>query len=121
MVDEAIARGRISRSDGADLVAALLARGRALPDLEQLINRGPVEAARRVAGLGPEFPVDDYDDLTAAEVVRRLDGMSKADLRQRAGVRAPQREPQVGARADRAAAGVGGRGRWCGAPIPSTR
>jgi len=82
VVDEAIARGRISRSDGADLVAALLARGRALPDLEQLINRGPVEAARRVAGLGPEFPVDDYDDLTAAEVVRRLDGMSKADLRQ---------------------------------------
>ena len=81
VVDEAIARGRISRSDGADLVAALLARGRALPDLEQLINRGPVEAARRVAGLGPEFPIDDYDDLTAAEVVCRLDGMTKADLR----------------------------------------
>ena len=70
VVDEAVARGRITRGDAADLVTELLARGRA-----------PLDAARRVAGLGPEFPIAGYDDLTAAEVVTALDGMSGADLR----------------------------------------
>ena len=58
VVDEAVERGRITRGDAADLVADLLERA-----------RGPVEAARRVTGLGPEFPISGYDDLTAAEVV----------------------------------------------------
>jgi hypothetical protein len=70
VVDEAVAHGRITRADAADLVAALLARGRA-----------PLEAARRVAGLGAELPIARYDDLTAAEVVAELDGVSRADLR----------------------------------------
>ena len=34
-----------------------------------------------MAGLGPEFPITGYDDLTAAQVVAELDGMSDADLR----------------------------------------
>ena len=80
VIDEAVERGQISRSDGVDLVAALVARGRALPDID-IVARGPVDAARRVAGLGPEIPLTGYDDLTAAEVVRRLDGLSKAELR----------------------------------------
>ncbi len=67
VVDEAVQRGRIGRNDAAALVADLLAV--------------PVEAARRATGLGPGFPVTGYDDLTAAEVVRELDGMSAADLR----------------------------------------
>ena len=86
VVDEAVERGRITRGDAADLVADLLARGRSQAD--DLIGRAraarharPVEAARRVAGLDPEFPITGYDDLTAAEVVRELDGMSPADLR----------------------------------------
>ena len=69
-MDEAVERGRITRADAADVVADVLA-----------LASGPVEAARRVAGLGPEFPITGYDDLTAAEVVRELDGMSAADLR----------------------------------------
>jgi hypothetical protein len=86
VVDEAVARGRITRGDAADLVTDLLARGRSqadelLTELEQLLARGPLEAARRVAGLGPEFPITGYDDLTAAEVVAELDGMSDPDLR----------------------------------------
>ena len=86
VVDEAVERGRITRGDAADLVADLLARGRNQADdligeLEQLVTRGPIEAARRVAGLDPEFPITGYDDLTAAEVVRELDGMGPADLR----------------------------------------
>jgi hypothetical protein len=67
VIDDAVERGRITRGDAADLVADLLARA-------------PIEAARRVAGLGPEFPITGYDDLTAAEVVAELDGMSDADL-----------------------------------------
>jgi hypothetical protein len=86
VVDEAVRRGRITRGDAADLVTDLLARGRSQADdligeLEQLISRGPIEAARRVAGLGPEFPITGYDELTAAEVVSQLDGMSAPDLR----------------------------------------
>jgi hypothetical protein len=86
VVDEAVQRGRITRGDAADLVTDLLARGRSqaedlLGELEQLITRGPIDAARRVAGLGPEFPISGYDDLTAAEVVAELDGMGNAELR----------------------------------------
>jgi hypothetical protein len=86
IVDEAVERGRITRGDAADLVTDVLARGRSqaddlLAELEQLLGRAPIEAARRVAGLGPEFPITGYDDLTAAEVVAELDGMSDADLR----------------------------------------
>lgn len=85
-VDEAVERGRITRGDAADLVTDVLARGRSqaddlLAELEQLLGRAPIEAARRVTGLGPEFPITGYDDLTAAEVVVELDGMSDADLR----------------------------------------
>jgi len=84
--DEAVERGRITRGDAADLVGDVLARGRGQADdlfaeLEQLLGRAPIEAARRVAGLGPEFPITGYDDLTAAEVVAELDGMSDANLR----------------------------------------
>jgi hypothetical protein len=82
VVDEAVERGRITRGDAADLVADVLARGRSQADeLLAELSRAPIEAARRVAGLGPEFPITGYDDLTAAEVVAELDGMADADLR----------------------------------------
>ena len=86
VVDEAVARGRLSPEDGAELVAALLARARGhagglLAELEQRLATEPVQIARRVAGLGPRPPVAGYDDLTAAEVVRELDGMGEGDLR----------------------------------------
>jgi hypothetical protein len=70
VVDEAVERGRMTRGDAADLVAELLALGRA-----------PIEAARRAAGLGPDLPIRGYDDLTAAEVVTELEGMGAPDLR----------------------------------------
>jgi hypothetical protein len=82
VVDEMVERGRITRDDAADLVADLLARGRTQEDeLLELGVRAPLEVARRVAGLGPEFPITGYDDLTAAEVAAELDGMSEAELR----------------------------------------
>ncbi len=83
VMDEAVERGRITRGDAADLVADLLARGRNQADeLLAELSRAPIEAARRVAGLGPGFPISGYDDLTAAEVAGKLDGMSDAELRQ---------------------------------------
>jgi hypothetical protein len=69
--DEAVERGRITRADAADLIA----------DLMTEISRAPLEAARRVAGLGTDFPISGYDDLTAAEVIAELDGMTDAELR----------------------------------------
>ena len=40
-----------------------------------------VDRARRVARVGPNFPILGYDDLTAAQVQGRLDGLTAAELR----------------------------------------
>jgi polyhydroxyalkanoate synthesis regulator phasin len=39
------------------------------------------DRARRVAGVGPSFPILGYDDLTAAQVQARLDTLTPAELR----------------------------------------
>jgi polyhydroxyalkanoate synthesis regulator phasin len=39
------------------------------------------DRARRTAGIGPTFPILGYDDLTAAQVQGRLDGLTPAELR----------------------------------------
>jgi len=41
-----------------------------------------VDRARRAAGLGSDFPITDYDNLTAAQVTGRLDDLSPAEMRQ---------------------------------------
>ncbi|HEX6711777.1 MAG TPA: hypothetical protein VF066_00275 [Thermoleophilaceae bacterium] len=55
--------------------AADAARGAADPLLVQ------ADRARRVAGVGPAFPVSNYDDLTAAQIQSRLDTLTPAELR----------------------------------------
>ncbi len=102
-VDEAVVRGRMTREDANDLVAELVTRGRRtsrdlLGDVEQLLGRGreQIETAAgdarrkagdravragRVVGLQPAFPIDDYDDLTVAQVRQRLPGLTPAELR----------------------------------------
>jgi len=55
--------------------AAKRAREQADPVLAQ------ADRARRAAGVGPSFPILGYDDLTAAQVQSRLDGLSPAELR----------------------------------------
>ena len=80
-----------------------------LSDLEQLLGRGSgdvaararkqvgdatarardagdqvlaqADRARRVAGVGPTFPVLGYDDLTASQIQGRLDSLTPAELR----------------------------------------
>lgn len=107
-LDEAVERGRMTRDDANELVSSLLRRGRkqtddVLSDLEQLLGRSrdqlegaarsarkspgvdralrEVDRARRVAGVGPNFPVLGYDDLSAAQVAERLDDLTPAQLR----------------------------------------
>ncbi|MEA2186125.1 MAG: hypothetical protein QOK16_1136, partial [Solirubrobacteraceae bacterium] len=40
-----------------------------------------VDRARRVAGVGPAFPIMRYDELTAAQVNDRLGDLSPPELR----------------------------------------
>jgi hypothetical protein len=107
-LDEAAARGRLTRSDATELAAELVRRGRAqteelLGDAERLVGRGreqfesagvrsrfsdgvdrivrTADRARRTVGVGPSFPVLGYDELTAAQVNARLKGLSPTDLR----------------------------------------
>jgi hypothetical protein len=91
-LDDAVERGRITRDDAGALLADLLQRGR--EDIEGLLDgaknttRGSaervlreVDRARRVAGVGPSFPILGYDDLTAAQVTDRLGDLGPAELR----------------------------------------
>jgi polyhydroxyalkanoate synthesis regulator phasin len=40
-----------------------------------------MDKVRRKAGVGPSFPITGYDELTAAQINRRLGDLSKPDLR----------------------------------------
>ena len=103
-VEEAVTRGSMTRDAAQDLIAGLLERGRrqttdVLSDLEQLLGRGrsgdvaarakkagdqvmaQADRARRVARVGPSFPILGYDDLTASQIQGRLDTLTPAELR----------------------------------------
>jgi len=82
--DELASRGRA----GTD--AARRAR-RQVEDAASKARKGAAKAAdpviaqadraRRVAGVGPSFPVLGYDDLSAAQVQTRLEALTPAELR----------------------------------------
>jgi hypothetical protein len=59
--------------------ATTKARSRARDAAEPVIAQA--DRARRTAGIGPSFPILGYDDLTAAQVQSRLDGLTPAELR----------------------------------------
>jgi polyhydroxyalkanoate synthesis regulator phasin len=102
-LDEAVARGRMTRDDAGALLTDLLAFGRKQTDdlredIEGLLGGArtttrkgvagsadrvlrEVDRARRVAGVGPSFPILGYDDLTAAQVNERLGDLDSAQLR----------------------------------------
>jgi polyhydroxyalkanoate synthesis regulator phasin len=91
-VDEAVERGRMTRQDATALVTSLFERGRTQTDdliaqIEDIVTGTPtrivreVDRARRVAGIGSNFPVSGYDDLTAAQVGERLNDLSAPELR----------------------------------------
>jgi len=107
-LDDAASRGRVTRKDANELVSELVRRGRAQSDellaqIEQLLAGGreqiesatrrarkvePVDRvvrtadrARRVAGVGPSFPIIGYDDLNANQVQSRIKELDKPELR----------------------------------------
>jgi hypothetical protein len=91
-LDDAVDRGRMTRSDASELVTALFERSRAQTDdlisqLEAIVTGTPtrivreVDRARRVTGIGSNFPISGYDDLTAAEVGERIGDLSAPELR----------------------------------------
>jgi polyhydroxyalkanoate synthesis regulator phasin len=108
VLDEAAERGRVTRSDANELAGELVNRGRQqteqlLSDVERLLGRSrqqigtatmrarrsesldlllrSADRARRTVGTDQSFPVLGYDELTAAQVQGRLDGLSPAELR----------------------------------------
>lgn len=102
LFDDAVRRGRMTRSDAQEMAQSLVSRGaRAtddfLADLERMLGRGdplepPVERkgeakveAKLEAGDGqgntPNLPIADYDELSAPQVQDRLDGLTPAELR----------------------------------------
>lgn len=107
-LDQAAARGRLTRTDANEIAAELVRRGRLqtdelLVDAERLIDRGreqldsatmrsrfgdgvdrivrTADRARRTVGVGTSFPILGYDELTATQVHARLDGLSPTELR----------------------------------------
>jgi polyhydroxyalkanoate synthesis regulator phasin len=92
-LNDAVSRGRVTADDAQDLVTSLIERGRrqtsdVLGELEDLVAhkadraRAKTDRARRAAGMGATaFPIAGYEDLTAAQVQARLDGLAAADLR----------------------------------------
>lgn len=89
VLDDAVARGRMTGDDAAEVLAELVRRGRRHTDdlVDGVASLPPdrvmreVDRARRAAGLGGSFPITGYDDLTAAKVADRLEGLSPAELR----------------------------------------
>jgi hypothetical protein len=70
-LDDAVRRGRMTRDDASELLAEIVRRAIQAP-AEGII--------KRVTG-DDEFPIADYDDLTAALIVSRLGELEAAQLR----------------------------------------
>jgi polyhydroxyalkanoate synthesis regulator phasin len=95
VLDDAVDRGRMTRDDATQLLAELVSRGRRqtddlLRDLEALVTTPAgrvlreVDRARRATGIAAGSGVGGiagYDDMTAAQVIERLEDLSAADLR----------------------------------------
>ena len=108
VLDDAAARGRVTRSDANELAVELVDRGRQqtdqlLSDVERLFGRSrqqigsaanrarrsesldlllrSADRARRTVSVGQGFPILAYDELTAAQVQSRLADLSPAELR----------------------------------------
>src|SRR5215217_7365107 len=74
-LDDAVRRGRMTRDDATDLLAEIVRRAISAP-----ADRAKREV-RRVTGTLDGFPIEDYDDLTAAQIVSRLGEIATDDLR----------------------------------------
>jgi hypothetical protein len=76
-LEQLLGRTRSGGADGARAVGKK-ARSRAAEGSDKVLQR--VDKARRAAGIGT-FPVLNYDDLTASQVVDRVTDLTAAELR----------------------------------------
>jgi polyhydroxyalkanoate synthesis regulator phasin len=110
VLGEAVEQGRVTARDAQRITSGLVKRGQrqtsdVLKDLETLLERGRSEVGsrtsgargkavrraspalaqadrvRRAAGVGANFPITGYDDLTAAQIQGRLATLTPAELR----------------------------------------
>jgi hypothetical protein len=110
VLGEAVEQGRVTARDAQRITSGLVKLGQrqtsdVLKDLENLLGRGrseiegrasgargravrraspalaQVDRVRRGAGVGGNFPITGYDDLTAAQVQGRLGSLTPAELR----------------------------------------
>jgi hypothetical protein len=97
VLDDAVTRGRMTRDDAQQMMQTLLQYGARqtddfLADLERLLARGALEErpsggprrrTRRARSRRPasNLAIKGYDDLSAAQVQDRLDGLTTAELR----------------------------------------
>jgi hypothetical protein len=91
LFDDAVRRGRMTRSDAQEMAQSLVSRGaRAtddfLADLERMLgSRGDALEAPVEVGDGqstsPNLPIAGYDELSAPQVQDQLDGLTPAELR----------------------------------------
>ncbi|MGH2978238.1 MAG: hypothetical protein ACRDLQ_01200 [Solirubrobacterales bacterium] len=85
VLDDAVSRGRMTRSDAQEMAQSLLSRSaRAtddfLSDVERMLGgRGDALEAAPAAEHG--LPIAAYDNLSAAQVQERLEGLTPAELR----------------------------------------
>jgi hypothetical protein len=75
-LDDAVRRGRMTRDDAADLMAEIVRRAISAP-----ADRVLDEVKAVIGGGDDAFPIVDYDELTAAQIVAQLDVLEPADLR----------------------------------------
>jgi polyhydroxyalkanoate synthesis regulator phasin len=91
LFDDAVRRGRMTRSDAQEMVQSIVARGaRAtddfLSDVERMLGTRieglePVDEAGDGRAGTPSLPIEDYDELSASQVQGRLEGLTPAELR----------------------------------------
>src|SRR3954447_6369024 len=74
-LDDAVRRGRMTRDDASDLLAEIVRRAISAPT--DRVKR----EVRRVTGGLAALPIDDYDDLTAAQIVSRVGELEPDELR----------------------------------------
>jgi hypothetical protein len=97
VIDDAVKRGRMTRDDAQQMLQTLLQRSARqtddfLSDLERLLGRGrtsqgPVarggakKGRRRSSRASSNLPIESYDELSAAAVQEKLEGLTPAELR----------------------------------------
>jgi hypothetical protein len=110
VLGEAVDQGRVTVRDAQRISAGIVKRGQrqtsdVLKDLENLLGHGrseikgrtsgargravrraspalaQVDRVRRSAGVGANFPITGYDDLTASQIQSRLGTLTPAELR----------------------------------------